>query len=168
MHNPTLEQTFSYTAHKTPNILPKKGPCLALKRERNLSSERKALFKKPVFYSIHRKTVWKTYFPISFTIVSMLYNHFSCRSVSVGRCLDVTGGMFVTRTIRLRKVAMIAVSNHRYEEGEKNGVKSLEIDQKVGRAVSWARSHCFGSASPAKSGPTITGLSLRWGGCRAV
>ncbi len=53
--SPTWEQMFSYTAHKTPNNPPKKVLCLAFKRKHNLSSERKAIFKKPVFSMVRRK-----------------------------------------------------------------------------------------------------------------
>ncbi len=65
---------------------------------------------------------------------------------------------------------MIAVSNHRYE----NGAKSLENDQKAGSAVtlfSSGRSRCFESASPATSGDLrayYNWVVFEAGGCRAI
>lgn len=86
------------TKHQTSPL--KKGLCLVLKRKHNLPSERKALFKKPEFFSIRRK--WRgehicLLLPQLFPFFIMV----SAVGVSVwGDALTSRGGMFVTRTTR--------------------------------------------------------------------
>lgn len=78
---------------------PKERPLSGLKEKTQSVFRGKSVFQEASVFQGSQKTAWQTYLPHCFTVVSMLYNHFSCRSVSVGTCLDVTGGTAVTATI---------------------------------------------------------------------